>query len=607
MSELRLAARQKAEGLTGFRLSFLLLGSLLAVKEASIFFIGIYVIYLYHCGVKDMLCLMFGYLVVLFFAHPSLFALAASGIVLIWLFEEILVYFHFDGLRLSHLPLLIQLAMVLTYLHWDLASSFVLLVVMLYLHALLLEDVNWVKKWHIPHPILAITLLQAGYLILGLFPQFRELLALAVVLVVLFLVDEKSALVVLVWSHFFASLVPLPSLIYLFLLRQVKNHVWMMNLILLASVFYIDISQGIPLAFIFALSNLLRWVELPCAKKTGIHVEINQVQLLKRKFNHFAHVFELLGNYYRHVNSLQADLLDNMANALRYTDTCFNHIKEGNLQQQVLDYLSGYKYEVLDCQISESDEGFIDLKLTMRHFVKAEIYDTLIPLLNHVLPTKMEFEGLVYQKNGSACLDFHSVLPCYIDAYADSLSLKEACGDAFSIFRHSAHVMCMICDGMGSGEQASLIANSCTQIFQHLIGGGMNYTDALNSMNHLLQDDNFSTVDLCSFDRYKKTLTICKSAACPSYLIRNHEIYEINGNSLPLGIIASIEVDQMTIEVEKDDWYIMCSDGIYVDELVRFMGGLKCQNAHEAADMLMDILKEQKRKDDSTFLIAHVV
>ena len=90
-------------------------------------------------------------------------------------------------------------------------------------------------------------------------------------------------------------------------------------------------------------------------------------------------------------------------------------------------------------------------------------------------------------------------------------------------------------------------------------------------------------------------------------MIRNHEIYEINGNSLPLGIIASIEVDQMTIEVEKDDWYIMCSDGIYVDELVRFMGGLKCQNAHEATDMSMDILKEQKRKDDSTFLIAHVV
>lgn len=194
-----------------------------------------------------------------------------------------------------------------------------------------------------------------------------------------------------------------------------------------------------------------------------------------------------------------------------------------------------------------------------------------------------------------------------VDAYADSIRHEtQACGDSFSIFRYSRFVLCMISDGMGSGEAASRISRSITAIFQRMIASNIPQVEAIRCINKLILSDNYATFDVLNFDRFKKSVTVSKSAACPTYLIRDDEVYEINGSSLPVGIVASIEVDSIHVEVEKGDWFLMSSDGIYVDEIYRWIHQKRLSSAKEEVDAMMEILREKERADDSTVLLAQI-
>ena len=75
---------------------------------------------------------------------------------------------------------------------------------------------------------------------------------------------------------------------------------------------------------------------------------------------------------------------------------------------------------------------------------------------------------------------------------------------------------------------------------------------------------------------------------------------------MPVGIVASIEVDSIHVEVEKGDWFLMSSDGIYVDEIYRWIHQRRLGSAKEEVDAMMEILREKERNDDSTVLLAQI-
>ena len=50
----------------------------------------------------------------------------------------------------------------------------------------------------------------------------------------------------------------------------------------------------------------------------------------------------------------------------------------------------------------------------------------------------------------------------------------------------------------------------------------------------------------------------------------------------------------------------MSSDGIYVDEIYRWIHQRRLGSAKEEVDAMMEILREKERNDDSTILLAQI-
>ena len=160
---------------------------------------------------------------------------------------------------------------------------------------------------------------------------------------------------------------------------------------------------------------------------------------------------------------------------------------------------------------------------------------------------------------------------------------------------------------MGTGYEASKISKCIIHLFQRMIFSNINEIEAMSCINKLLLSDAYATCDVLAFDRFQKTVVICKSAANPTYLIRNSELYVIWGTSLPIGIVAHIEVDHIHVQVEKGDFFIMSSDGVGIEEIIRWMKKSENGNARHETQLFMDVLKENERNDDSTILLAKVI
>lgn len=340
----------------------------------------------------------------------------------------------------------------------------------------------------------------------------------------------------------------------------------------------------------------------------------NDSQLLREdlnlKLSNFSSIFDSLSKYYESFSNIEADMLKEMSTALNYTsDELKKYSIYDNLKEKVIKALEGYQYDVDHFLIQQNRQGDIYIELNISNIKRSEISTTLIPLLEVILHCHFEVDEIKARKL-KQCYHFiklHSAPAFLVDAYGDSLkNMYERSGDCFSIFRFRQNVVCMISDGMGNGEKAATSSRIITNIFQRMIASGIMQDSAIRCINKLLQSDAYATLDVISFDRMRGLAYISKSAACPTFLIRDNQLYEVNGSSLPVGIVKSIEPDCFTIKIEEGDAYLMISDGIYMDEIYQWLKKRSALDARYQVEEMIQILSSNDRKDDSTLLLAIV-
>lgn len=121
-----------------------------------------------------------------------------------------------------------------------------------------------------------------------------------------------------------------------------------------------------------------------------------------------------------------------------------------------------------------------------------------------------------------------------------------------------------------------------------------------------MQSDTYATLDVICFNRSKGVAYLSKSAACPTWLLRQHKLYELSGNALPVGIVSTIQPDCFEIELQDKDEFIMMSDGVEMKEVYAWMKERQEESMKEDVEIFMDILKRKLRKDDSTIILARV-
>ena len=471
-------------------------------------------------------------------------------------------------------------------------------------------DYHWLKKeFTLPTQLISVIILASAMALTQIFPFYQEVILLIALSNMVYVSDVKSSLVLLLMS---AILQPMERS-YLLLLAGVlcvfKDRKGSALFILVAAgLFLAHDVEDILYLIINGISLIV--IAKPESEKAIKQETLPSQNLVKRQMNNYAGIFQLLADYYAQFNDVQAELLSNMSSALQYNADIIRKV-EGNEKDCVYikQSLEGYQYEVHELEIDEPKEGCIQINMEISNIKRGEIRTTLLPLMEVLLHRKLQVEALHSHRfmNGVHRITFVDEIPYIIDAYADSIKNSYTSnGDTFSIFRFRQSVVCMISDGMGNGERAMKSSRLITSIFQRMMICGIAQDNAIRCINKLIQSDTFATLDVLCFNRAQGVAYISKSAACPTFLLREGEIYEINGNALPVGIIAQMQPDCFQIEYRAHDEYLMVSDGVSMKEIQEWMKKRKGQHVKEDVETFAQILRSTRRMDDSTIILAKV-
>ena len=143
-------------------------------------------------------------------------------------------------------------------------------------------------------------------------------------------------------------------------------------------------------------------------------------------------------------------------------------------------------------------------------------------------------------------------------------------GDAGTYFkRFDGRVYLLLCDGMGSGEQASRESGLAIRLLEQFLLTGIPAEHALRTLASALalrgeETGGFTTVDLLEIDLFTGEGYLYKLGAAPTYVRQGDSIRRLSGSSLPAGLAGGKreEVDRFSLRLSPGDCVLMVSDGI---------------------------------------------
>ena len=97
-----------------------------------------------------------------------------------------------------------------------------------------------------------------------------------------------------------------------------------------------------------------------------------------------------------------------------------------------------------------------------------------------------------------------------------------------------------------------------------------------------------------------------KRQACPTLLIRQGHLLQLDGRSLPVGMLEEIEPDCMELQLQTGDEILMVSDGVRMQEIRTWLHARKEGEVQEELAALMRLLRQRPREDDTTALLLRL-
>ncbi len=139
-------------------------------------------------------------------------------------------------------------------------------------------------------------------------------------------------------------------------------------------------------------------------------------------------------------------------------------------------------------------------------------------------------------------------------------------GDNFAHAGRADRYYTVLCDGIGSGEEACSESNVAVDLLSKFLYTDFTEEQILRTLNSILMlrlgDERFVTFDLNIIDYGSREIRVYKAGAAPTYIISDSSIDKISGKSLPLGILDNFEYSSFKKDIHIGDIIIMVSDGI---------------------------------------------
>ncbi|MBQ2987878.1 MAG: SpoIIE family protein phosphatase [Clostridia bacterium] len=226
-------------------------------------------------------------------------------------------------------------------------------------------------------------------------------------------------------------------------------------------------------------------------------------------------------------------------------------------------------------------------------------------------------------EDGSSAFVLESLPGYTVEAVMKQVPKKgeTVCGDSIATaVSKDGYFYCFLCDGMGSGEEASLTAKLCRIFLEKMLICGNKKSTTLSMLNNLLCSRNtecFATVDLCEIDLVRGEASFLKSGAVPSFVMRDGHLYKISSGTFPIGILPQVSAENTDFALCAGDVIVLCSDGILPDgeacdgeETVRFLDMIAREWTEDLESMADKILTYSSdfsvRTDDMTIAFLRV-
>ena len=180
------------------------------------------------------------------------------------------------------------------------------------------------------------------------------------------------------------------------------------------------------------------------------------------------------------------------------------------------------------------------------------------------------------------------------------------------------HLYCVMCDGMGSGQDAAQDSIDAANMLHELIMTEFDLGQSIEMINHAMITDSKSerciSLDIAKINLHSGAIELAKAGA-PATVIqfKNNSVIE-TWPSMPAGILQMENVEVHFSNVEKGCYLIMMSDGVVENisdkyEGENFVAAISelcySKKAKEMADsILMSALSKGVPKDDMTVLVA---
>ena len=201
------------------------------------------------------------------------------------------------------------------------------------------------------------------------------------------------------------------------------------------------------------------------------------------------------------------------------------------------------------------------------------------------------------------------------------LPREGICGDNYKYKQlGSGQNMIALSDGMGIGVNAAKESKAAVNLLERIVEAGFNEKLAIEIINSALflrnNDDKFTTLDIAFFDTFSGEITFNKIGSASSFIKKEWKVEEVKPDSLPIGILEQVEATENTKLLEKNDFVIMFSDGVFdaintdlEKELwfKRLLQNTSFDKPGQLADYIMDTVRKKGNIDDDMTIIVFKV
>ncbi len=193
---------------------------------------------------------------------------------------------------------------------------------------------------------------------------------------------------------------------------------------------------------------------------------------------------------------------------------------------------------------------------------------------------------------------------------------EEVSGDVITSFSTDQDMFyTLLSDGMGSGPDAAVSAGLCKIFLEKMLSCGNARSISMEMLNDLIRNknnENFATVDLLEVDLLCKEARFLKSGAAPSFVLRSGNLFKIAANTMPVGVMRSLQAEEIKFRLEDKDVILMFSDGIAqsFEDSLWLLGVVTCEWEDDLGAMAKKILSRAKiqngANDDMTIALIRI-